>query len=178
MSSAVMYFGRVSVKRQCIVTMVINRQGREDSMEDDGRINLSRSWKKPRNIDPPRFLFFRILFQLFRCSLCDLVTRNLRVTLCIYIYTYICKVSFYSILFFFFSTLLYLIFIADHVLKNRSNLRYLRDARFNLLERWRQIASDFFYSRSSREITFFFEKNNQAAFSIDGRRNIWLKSEA
>lgn len=36
------------------------------------------------------------------CSLCDLVTRNLRVTLCIYIYTYICKVSFYSILFFFF----------------------------------------------------------------------------
>lgn len=99
-----------------------------------------------------------------------------RDTLCIYIYIFI-KFPFIRFCFFF-STLLYLIFIADHVLKNRSNLRYLRDARFNLLERWRQIASDLFYSRSSREITFFFEKNNQAAFSVDGRRNIWLKSEA
>lgn len=155
-SSAVMYFDQVSVKRQCIVTM-------EDSMV--GRISLSRSWKnRGISILPPPLSSSYSPPIVSMCSLITWsrhVTRNLHVT--IYIYKF--NISFYSIFFF---VRLYFIFVADHILKNRSNLlRYLRDARFNLFERSRQIPSDLFYSRSSW--TFFLEKNNQAAFSIGGR---------
>lgn len=146
-----MYFGRVSVKRQCIVTMVINRQGREDSMEDDGRINLSRSWKKPRNIDPPRFLFFRILFQLFRCSLCDLVTRNLRVTLCIYIYIFV-KFSFIRFCFFFLDFTLSYLYRWSRIEKPIKLALFTRRP----IQSFRKMASD-----RVRLVLFpFFERNN------------------
>lgn len=79
-SSAVMYFDQVSVKRQCIVTM-------EDSMV--GRISLSRSWKnRGISILPPPLSSSYSPPIVSMCSLITWsrhVTRNLHVTIYIYI---------------------------------------------------------------------------------------------
>lgn len=143
---------------------------REDSMEDDGRISL---WKNrgisilSSSLDSYSFVFFSNCFR----ALYMISPRDSKLTLILCIYIYICKVSFDFL--FFFSTLSYLC-RWSHIEKPIKLIIIViyETAVINLSKRSRQIVSDFFYSHGS--IT---EKNNQVFF-IDGRRNIWLKSEA
>lgn len=121
---------------------------RDDGGFDGGSYKFVEIVEKPRNIDPPPspvlFVFSSNCFDVFFDHMIS--PRDSKLTRD-YIYIYKFNISFYSIFFF---VRLYFIFVADHILKNRSNLlRYLRDARFNLFERSRQIPSDLFYSRSS-----------------------------
>lgn len=108
---------------------------REDSMEDDGRISL---WKNrgisilSSSLDSYSFVFFSNCFRAF--YMISPRDSKLTLILCIYIYIF---VKFRLIFFSFFR--LYLIFVADHILKNRSNLRYLRD---NRNQSFKKIASD------------------------------------
>lgn len=152
-----MYFGRVSVKRQCIVTIVVIK--RQQGIRRKA-YKLVEIVEKPRNIDSPASLYSYFVFPSncfdVPCMISPRDSKLTRDSLPLYIYIYIYKVSFYSIFFslfsFLFSALLsYLIFVTDHILEPIKLALFTRRPIQFLFERSRQIAFDFFYSRFSRE---------------------------
>lgn len=100
-----------------------------------------------------------------------------RDTLCIYIYIFV-KFLFIRFCFFFFDFTLSYLYRWSRIEKSIKLALFTRRP----IQSFRKMASDrvrlVLFPFFERSITFFFEKNNQAAFSVDGRRNIWLKSEA
>lgn len=141
MSSAVMYFGRVSVKRQCIVTIVVIK--RQQGIRRKA-YKLVEIVEKPRNIDSLASLYSYFVFPSncfdVPCMISPRDSKLTRDSLPLYIYIYIfIKFRFirFSFLFSPFSFRLYFLILSSSRITywNRSNLRYLRDARFNFFSK-------------------------------------------